>query len=170
METAHKVTYGIPNLEAFSSVARSAANPEPPLGHFDFAPIIPRDGEEILKAIQLFDKKSKELGMASASPVLINFQRSVVYELSFLVSSDAESNRKSRRAFGELLKVAATNGWGSYRTGPPFYDEVMNTYSYNNHILRRFHETLKDAIDPNGIISPGRYGLWPKTMRINKDT
>jgi 4-cresol dehydrogenase (hydroxylating) len=29
----------------------------------------------------------------------------------------------------------------------------------------RFHETLKDAVDPNGIISPGRYGIWPKHLR-----
>jgi hypothetical protein len=27
--------------------------------------------------------------------------------------------------------------------------------------VRRFHETLKDSIDPNGIISPGRGGVWP---------
>ena len=31
--------------------------------------------------------------------------------------------------------------------------------------LRRFNETLKDAIDPNGIIAPGRGGIWPANMR-----
>jgi hypothetical protein len=29
-------------------------------------------------------------------------------------------------------------------------------------------ETLKDAVDPNGIISAGRYGIWPKQMRGQK--
>jgi (+)-pinoresinol hydroxylase len=24
---------------------------------------------------------------------------------------------------------------------------------------------LKDAIDPNGIMSPGRYAIWPKHLR-----
>jgi 4-cresol dehydrogenase (hydroxylating) len=32
-------------------------------------------------------------------------------------------------------------------------------------VLHRFHETLKDAIDPNGILSAGRYNIWPKTLR-----
>jgi 4-cresol dehydrogenase (hydroxylating) len=41
----------------------------------------------------------------------------------------------------------------------------MNTMSYNDHVLRRFHETIKDAIDPNGIIAPGRSGIWPAGMR-----
>ena len=41
----------------------------------------------------------------------------------------------------------------------------MNAYSFNNHALRRFCETLKDAIDPNGIIAAGREGIWPRHLR-----
>jgi len=59
-------------------------------------------------------------------------------------------------------------GWGEYRTAPAFQDAVMDTYPFNNHALRRFHETIKDAVDPNGIISAGRYGIWPKHLRGNK--
>ena len=66
------------------------------------------------------------------------------------------------------LRVAADHGWGEYRTAPAFQDEVMATYSFNNHALRRFHETVKDAVDPNGIISAGRYGIWPKHLRGTK--
>jgi len=32
-------------------------------------------------------------------------------------------------------------------------------------MLRRFNETLKDAIDPNGILAPGRGGIWPRHLR-----
>ena len=31
--------------------------------------------------------------------------------------------------------------------------------------LLRFHETVKDAVDPSGILSAGRYGIWPKHLR-----
>jgi 4-cresol dehydrogenase (hydroxylating) len=44
-------------------------------------------------------------------------------------------------------------------------DEVANQYSFNHHALRRFNETLKDAIDPNGILLPGRGGIWPRALR-----
>ena len=36
---------------------------------------------------------------------------------------------------------------------------------YSSIDVRRFNETLKDAIDPNGIISPGRAGVWPAAFR-----
>jgi 4-cresol dehydrogenase (hydroxylating) len=45
--------------------------------------------------------------------------------------------------------------------------DVMNVYSYNNHALLRFHETIKDAIDPNGILAPGKSGIWPKHLRTS---
>jgi 4-cresol dehydrogenase (hydroxylating) len=45
---------------------------------------------------------------------------------------------------------------------------VLDVYSFNNHALQRFHETLKDAVDPNGILSAGRYAIWPKHLREEK--
>jgi len=44
-------------------------------------------------------------------------------------------------------------------------DDIAEAYSYNNHALRRLHETLKDALDPDGILAPGKNGVWPKRLR-----
>ena len=41
----------------------------------------------------------------------------------------------------------------------------MQMFGFNNGALHRLHETLKDAIDPNGILSLGRYDIWPKRLR-----
>ena len=42
---------------------------------------------------------------------------------------------------------------------------VAEQYGFNDHAFRRFNERLKDALDPNGILSPGKQGIWPKEMR-----
>jgi 4-cresol dehydrogenase (hydroxylating) len=49
-----------------------------------------------------------------------------------------------------------------------YQDVVADTLSFNNHALLRFHEALKDAVDPNGILAPGRGGVWPKRFRSVK--
>lgn len=88
-----------------------------------------------------------------------------MFIIPFWISKDPEKNKQTREAFRALIKIAAEHGWGEYRTATAFQNDVMDTYSFNNNMLLRFHETLKDAVDPNGIISPGRYGIWPQDLR-----
>jgi hypothetical protein len=92
--------------------------------------------------------------------------RSFVMIAGFPISrTDPKINEASRDSFMSALKVAAERGWAEYRTTPVFSDAVANLYSFNNHALRRFTETLKDAADPNGILAPGRGGIWPRHLR-----
>jgi len=44
-------------------------------------------------------------------------------------------------------------------------DQVASLYDFNNHAYRRFVESIKDAVDPNGILSPGKQGIWPERFR-----
>ena len=39
-------------------------------------------------------------------------------------------------------------------------DTVADTYDFNNHALRRLNQKVKDALDPSGIIAPGKSGVW----------
>ena len=163
----HKATFGVPALDIFFIGARSDTIPEPSQGHIWFSPIIPRNGEEVFKAQRVFAETAREMGLPYF-PLVLPFtfwERAFIFIYGFPIRHDVEFNRSNRKAFRKLVKVAAENGWGEYRTAPVHQDAVMDTYSFNNHALRRFHETVKDAVDPNGIISPGRYGIWPRHLR-----
>ena len=169
-KTAHLVEFGIPNLSIFAMGARNENNPNPGNGHQWFSPIIPRSGEAVFEANKVFAQAGKEFGLPVA-PFCIPFcfwERSFVFLFGFPVTHDVEKNKKTRASFTQLVKIAAEHGWGEYRTAPAYQDLIMSTYSYNNNALLRFHERMKDALDPNGIISPGRYGIWPKRLRGNK--
>jgi hypothetical protein len=170
-EKVHKPQFGIPSLAMFSIGARTPNNPTPLNGHMWFSPIIPRTGEAIFEANRVFQQAAKEYGI----PVLSSFsmpscywERAFIYIFAFPVTHDIETNQKNRAAFKKMVQTAAEHGWGEYRTAPAFQETIMNTYGYNDHSLLRFHETLKDAVDPNGILSAGRYGIWPKHLREAK--
>lgn len=166
-QRVHKPEFGIPSLEMFSIGARSELNPTPSNGHAWFSPIIPRTGEAIFEANRVFSQAARDLNLPFLGFSLPStyWMRSFIFLFGFPITRDVETNRQNREAYKRLVDICAEHGWGEYRTAPAYQDAVMNTYSFNNHALRRFHETVKDAVDPNGILSAGRYGIWPKHLR-----
>lgn len=160
----------MPNLATFSIGARSAFNPNPTNGHLWFSPIVPRTGEAILEFQRFYAENLQSVtggeNLGFLGPIaLTNWERSLVLMIMFPISRDPKQNRKIRDAFRRWVQLAGERGWGEYRTAPAFMDDVADTYSFNNGALRRLHETIKDAVDPKGILSAGRYGVWPKHLR-----
>ena len=96
---------------------------------------------------------------------MTNWERSLVAMIMFPIGRDKARNAQMRAAFKTWVGLAAERGWAEYRAPAIFQDLISDTYSYNNHALRKLRETIKDAVDPNGILSPGRYGVWPKHLR-----
>ena len=69
------------------------------------------------------------------------------------------------RSDGVRLGFPAQAGYAEYRTHLSYMDDVAETFDFNDHALRRLNETLKDALDPNGIVAPGKSGIWPRRYR-----
>jgi 4-cresol dehydrogenase (hydroxylating) len=164
------VNFGIPNLSTFSMLGRSPVNPEPAGGHIGFSPIVPRTGESLLEFKRFYrenlPKVSGGENLGIVGPVYMTcWDRTLVCLIMFPIGRDKEHNAKIRRAFESWVKLAAERGWAEYRAPTVYQDLIAGTYSYNNHALRRLRETIKDAVDPNGILSAGRYGVWPKHLR-----
>ena len=69
--------------------------------------------------------------------------------------------RTAYEACTSIVQPAAKLGYGEYRAHLDFMDLVAQQYDFNNHALLRLNEKLKNALDPNGILSPGKQGIWP---------
>lgn len=157
-----KNTYGIPTMWRFLPDLTSKNW----TGHVWFSPTMPRTGETIRKAQRVFQEALQPRGLHWGwEPGLTTFPKTATMLYAFNITKNAAENRAAREAFLLLVRVAAENGWSEYRAAPAFMDDIMNVFSFNDHALRRFHETIKDAVDPNGILSAGRYGIWPRHLR-----
>jgi len=151
--------FGVPSLNVFSSMAGLT-------GHLDASPMVPHSGETLLEAHKVFMRVFRDAGV----PQLLGFaqsyhRRSFIMFQGVTLTQDPEENARARRLYERLVNVAADHGWGIYRAHIGFMDTVMRRYSWNDNALMRLNETLKDALDPNGILAAGRYGIWPRHLR-----
>jgi (+)-pinoresinol hydroxylase len=146
-------------------------------GHLWFSPLLPQTGAELRKIQQTLGEVCDDMNLFWGWPpaLLYNSAQFGAVASNFCIvknfdvsKSDHEHNRRTRDTVAKLIRVAADNGWSEYRGAPALQEAIMDTFSFNNHAFMRLCESLKDAVDPNGILSSGRYGIWPKHLRKNR--
>ena len=173
------VMHGVPKLYMWRSPGRTDNDPntwnETHIGLFS---VVARSGEAVFQAQKDFAEVARKSRgdnsfVASLITPLLWHQFGFFIGNSFFGTSTRNDNTpegkiKQLKELREVLKMNAEAGYGDYRAPPILQDDVADQYSFNNHALRRFNEALKDAIDPNGILSPGRGGIWPKAHRSRR--
>lgn len=153
---------GIPSLNEFGLVNWMGAG-----GHIDFSPVGPMTAGHARVLNELVRSRVHEFGFDHlcgfyCEPRAFRFVNTLIFR-----KDNFEEMNKVRELFTILIREAANKGYGEYRTHLAYMDDVAATYDFNNNALLRFQEKLKDVIDPNGVIAPGKSGIWPKHYREN---
>jgi 4-cresol dehydrogenase (hydroxylating) len=159
-----KARLGIPSLNLFGS--RNAPGAQPSEGHLDFSPMIAPHGEDLIALSDVTGKIYADLGLTPPFVGGLMFHpRTMICFHAVPTYRNAADNQRTRRLFETLVRSCTDLGWPIYRIHAHFHALGMQMFGWNGGALHRLHETLKDAIDPNGIVSPGRYDIWPQRLR-----
>lgn len=143
-------------------------NWKPNAAHLFFSPITPTKSKDARTIHAIIDRLHKKWGF-DTFPTLCVAGREMHYIANIVYDrADDEEKSRARGLMREMISAAAKEGFGEYRTHLVFADQVAQTYNWNNRALGKFNEAIKDALDPNGILAPGRNGIWPRKYREAK--
>lgn len=137
---------------------------------------VPYDGEEVLKLIGLLSNLYAKYDLPYfGSTFHIHTKRTLIFLINvpmggenFPAPRPDFTNDIAVKLTWDIINLCEENGYGKYRSALDYHDHAAKSYDFNNNRLLRFSESIKDTLDPNGILAPGKYGIWPKRIRDNK--
>lgn len=160
LDARHRLNTGVPNRHS-----AAVFDWFPHAGHFFYAPVSAPSGPDA--AAQFTDTRAitDQWGKDYLAQFIIGLREMHHICLPLYDTSDPASRAETLQMTRDLIQAGARKGYGIYRAHNVLADEVAATYSFNDNIQRRFNERLKDALDPNGILNPGKAGIWPAPLR-----
>ncbi|KAF2710045.1 vanillyl alcohol oxidase [Pleomassaria siparia CBS 279.74] len=155
-----RIASGTPDLEELKWV-----NWVPNGSHIAFSPVSPIQGKDASALYELAKKRHAEAGIDLMPAFCVGLREMhLIVEIVF-DATDEGVRKRAERCLRDMIDDAAKLGYGEYRTHLALMDQVAATYNFNDGALMKLNNTLKDALDPNGILAPGRCGIWPKRYR-----
>jgi 4-cresol dehydrogenase (hydroxylating) flavoprotein subunit len=161
LDQSGKVQAGIPDMQLLNTSNWAGGVG----GHIGFSTVLPLTGRDGRKITDLVRPASEEAGFDYIGGFLLRERSMMHVTLMVYDTADEPAAARARDLCGDLVTTSAAMGYGEYRAHPSNMDNVQDTFDFNDHAMRRFYETIKDAIDPNGILAPGKQGIWPRRLR-----
>ena len=155
-----KLMRGIPNMTEFGIL-----NWMPNGAHVGFSPMAAVDGNTALAQYHLARDLAHKYGFDYTGEYIVGWRDMHHVFVIFYSRDNADQKKRVYELMNAMIDDAAARGYGEYRTHLDFMDRIAGTYNWNDAALMRVNQRIKDALDPLGILAPGKSGIWPAALR-----
>lgn len=156
LHTRHQTLQGIPTFDELKWVDWL-----PNGAHLFFSPISKISGQDAMLQYSITKKRCREAGLDFIGTFTVGMREMHHIVCIVFNRNDEGSKKKAQWVIRTLIDDCAAHGWGEYRTHLAMMDQVAETYNWNDNVLMKFNELIKNAVDPKGILAPGKSGVWP---------
>ncbi|OQU96966.1 FAD linked oxidase, domain-containing protein [Cladophialophora immunda] len=158
------VETGTPSLMALKAVEYRGKDG----GHVSFSPVLPPDGRTALSFYYAAKGVCAKYGFDYFGGLHMYARHLAMIDMIYFDRQSRAERQNAQTLFVELVRLARQHGFSEYRAHIDFMDLVAEQYDFNGGSLMKLNERIKDALDPNGILSPGKQGIWPEMYREQK--
>lgn len=150
---------GIPTLDLLDNVSWDEQGAG---GHLDYSPLIALDGVAAYEQSRWLGGFCEARGFDYAASLMITPRALINIMSLWLAPGDRAGSEAAYDLTRELITAGAERGYTPYRTHLTNMDAVAATYDFNDGALGDLLQEIKHAVDPRGVLSPGRAGIWPR--------
>ena len=160
----HSVLKGRPSDYFVRHAYFKSPLPKPEFAHPDrdncgivwFAPIAPMTGRHIEEVLGLCRPLFERYAFDFYAALLVQNARSMIVLMSiFFLKDDSGQERRARELYEELGSVTSAAGYQQYRMGTG----GMSSLGTSSPDFVRVVTAMRRALDPLGILAPGKYGI-----------
>ena len=130
-------------------------------GHVSFSPILPPDGKAALEFYYAAKACCSKYGFEFFGGLHQYPRHLAMINMIYFDRQSEEDRNNANRVFVDLVHLARKHGYSEYRAHVDYMDLVAEQFDFNGRSLMVLNERIKDALDPKGILSPGKQGIWP---------
>ena len=152
---------GVPSLSAMRMLAWCGGDG----AHLDISPLCPATGADAMRQYLLVRDRAAAHGFDyyggfTAAPRCLHHIFAAIFD-----RADPQQRSQARALAHRLAGELGAAGYGLYRAHLDLMDRVAAQQDFNGHAMLRLVERVKDALDPTGMLAPGKQGIWPRGRR-----